>query len=167
MKGETLVAVEASVDTAREFVLWDGRVLRLSDTHLTLFRPNRTIECSYPRDHIIECNSSPTTWDIFLRFWNKEEIALLATSGKDTDQIVIWASGAQRLKRRATAQRAIRKRRARSRIISGGTSLIIGVGLLLITYQVGKTTGYFLVPVGAVGFGGIRFVQGIIQYFAE
>ncbi len=156
---------EAATLTAKEYMLWDGRVLRLSDSHLTLFRPNRTIECSYPRDHIIECNSSPTTWDIFLRFWNKEEIALLATSGKDTDQIITWASGAQRLKRRSTAQRAIRKRRARSRIISGGCSLVFGVGLLLFTYQMSKTTGYYLVPFGAIGFGSIRFAQGIIQHF--
>ncbi len=162
-----MTAVERTVETAKEYVLWDGRVLRLSDSHLTLFRPNRTIECSYPRHHIIECNSSPTTWDIFLRLWNKEEIALLATSGKDTDQIINWASGAPRLQRRSNAQRIIRKKRARSRIISGGSSFTIGVALLLFTYQIGKTTGYFLVPFGAIGFGSVRFFQGIVQYFAK
>jgi hypothetical protein len=159
-----VTAVDSSVGTAKEFVLWDGRVLRLSDSHLTLFRPNRTIECSYPRDHIIECDSSPSTWDVFLRFWNKEEVALLASCGKDMNQIIRWASGAPRLQRRALAKRAIRKKQARSRIISGGSSLIIGIGLLLATYQIGKTTGYFLVPIGAIGFGGVRFFRGLIEY---
>jgi hypothetical protein len=147
-----------------EIVLWDRRILRLTGSHLTLFRPDGTIECSYPRNQIIECNSSPTTWDVFLRFWNYEEIALLASSGKDTQQILRWAAGAPRLQRRSAAQRAGRKARARSRIISGGASFGIGLGLLLFTYQVGKTTGYFLVPIGAIGFGGVRLFTGLIQY---
>ncbi len=144
--------------------LWDGRILRLGESHLTLFGPNGIIECSYPRNHITECNSSPTTWDVFLRFWNKEEIALLASSGKDTDEIMRWASGAPRLQRRVAVQRIVRKRKARSRMISGGFSFTIGVALLLLTYHIAKPGGYYLVPIGAIGLGGPRCLTGIIEY---
>ncbi len=159
-----MTAVDGAAEAAKELKLWDGRILWLSDSHLTLFRPNGTIECNYPRNHITECTGSPATWDVFLRFWNKEEIALLATSGQDTDEIMRWASAAPRLQHRAAVQRAIRKRRARSRIISGGISLTIGVALLLFTYHIAKPGGYYLVPIGAIGFGGTRCLTGIIEY---
>ncbi len=158
---------DGSATAAREMIMRDGRILRLSDSHLVLFRPNGTIESSYPRSQIIDCNSSPTTWEVFPRFWNNEEIALLASSGQDTEHIIRWAAGAPRLQRRAAIQRAIRKRRARSRIISGGSSFSIGLALLLITYQIGKTTGYFLVPIGAIGFGSVRFAHGLLEYVTD
>ena len=145
--------------------LWDGRILRLGDSHLTLFGPNGTVECSYPRNHITDCTSSPTTWDVFLRFWNKEEIALLASSSKDTDEILRWASTAPRLQRRSAVREHLRKRRARSRMVSGGLSFTIGVALLLFTHHIAKPGGYYLVPVGAIGLGGPRFFVGVIEHY--
>lgn len=147
-----------------EMALRDGRFLRLNGPRLALLRPDGSFERSCMLNQIVEYSNPSGTWEVFLRLWTTEELTLLASSTEDTDQIVQWAQGAPRLKRRASVQRAILKRRARNRIISGGVSLFFGVTVLVFTYQLAHPGGYYLVPIGAIGFGSIRLFTGLIYY---
>ncbi len=148
-----------------EIVLRDGRILRLTGPRLALLKPDGRFESSHMLSEIADYSNPKDTREVFLRLWNNEELTLLASSLADASAIVQWATNAPRLRRRAAHQRADRLEQARIRLIGGGVTLAIGIGLLILMGLVNSPPSYFILPIGVLAFGGLSFVVGLIQYF--
>ncbi|MGA7672096.1 MAG: hypothetical protein WBW04_16840 [Nitrolancea sp.] len=151
--------------SALEMSLRDGRFLRLDGPRLALLNPDGTFESSHLLSEITECSNPKETREVFLRIWTNEEITLLASSISDAEKIVQWAANAPRLQRRADNQHAERIKEARIRLIGGGVTIAIGFGLLILLQLVHSPKSYLILPLGLIAFGGIGFVNGLIQYY--
>lgn len=150
--------------TAVEMSLRDGRFLRLDGPRLALLRSDGSFESSYLLSQIKGFSNPKNTREVFLRLWTNEEITLLAASIADAQSIVQWAANAPRLVRRAKHQQAERIEKARMRLITGGITIAVSFGLLILMQVFHSPSSYYLLPIALIVFGVVGFVRGLIQY---